>query len=515
MKLLNIITVLQTFLSLALPAEAVKQTSYSHSCRKNPLAFAAKPISRDNWPDRFPAKEHCSKCGLCETSFVEDVSISCAFLNEGMQRIDHMEKVVHGRGRKDSSNLSQYSEDRFGVLFQPILLAKGMPDETEDVCGKTQDVPKAQWTGLVTSIASSMLEENLVDAVVCIASSQSPPGETSFAEPLPMIARTTKDLLKGRGVKPSLAPSLSVLDEIKNDHSIKRLLFCGVGCAVQAFRAVEEKLGLDKVYVLGVNCADNSPTPLSSQNFLKQSFDLDSLENVQGYEFMQDFRVHIKISSETGESIYKKKPYFCLPSSVAKDSIAPSCLACFDYTNSLSDVVVGYMGAPLESSGEMHSSFQTLTCRNKMGKEMIDIALEANRIVVFDEKKTIENSSRGLLSFENLAVATVSADTIVRELIEKDAYTKQNKTMPFFLGDKIASVLGAIGPRGLDFATYSIDYHILRNYLYVLDTWGTERVEQSLPQYAKDIVQHYVKNHNKFRELHETLIQSKAVVDSR
>jgi hypothetical protein len=38
---------------------------------------------------------------------------------------------------------------------------------------------------------------------------------------------------------------------------VKRLLFIGVGCQVQALRAVERHLGLDKLYVLGTNCVDN------------------------------------------------------------------------------------------------------------------------------------------------------------------------------------------------------------------------------------------------------------------
>ena len=41
-----------------------------------------KPIDDSKWPLGFPAKEHCSKCGLCETTFVSKVKDSCAFLNE-------------------------------------------------------------------------------------------------------------------------------------------------------------------------------------------------------------------------------------------------------------------------------------------------------------------------------------------------------------------------------------------------------------------------------------------------
>jgi coenzyme F420-reducing hydrogenase beta subunit len=186
----------------------------------------ATPIDPAGWPDRFPAKEHCSKCGLCETSFVSKVSEACAFLGEGMARMDKLEEQVHGRQRNLSdmvwssggSEVSGVAEEaRFGVLNQPVVLAQGVK------------IPNAQWTGCVTGIALSMLESGMVDAVVCIASQEN--GEWSSSEPI--LAKTSKDVMRGRGVKPALAPSLKVLDEIQADKSIKKLLFCGVGCAVQ------------------------------------------------------------------------------------------------------------------------------------------------------------------------------------------------------------------------------------------------------------------------------------------
>ena len=85
--------------------------------------------------------------------------------------------------------------------------------------------------------ASFTVVIKLVDAVVCIASDTNNQtiGEEGkqWSQPTPILARTAQDVLRGRGVKPSLAPSLRVLDEIKQDESIKKLLFCGMGCAVQ------------------------------------------------------------------------------------------------------------------------------------------------------------------------------------------------------------------------------------------------------------------------------------------
>lgn len=43
-------------------------------------------------------------------------------------------------------------------------------------------------------------------------------------------------------------------------RGIKKLLFIGVGCAVQALRSVEQHLGLEELYIMGTNCTDNGTT---------------------------------------------------------------------------------------------------------------------------------------------------------------------------------------------------------------------------------------------------------------
>lgn len=186
-----------------------------------------KIIDPNSWPEKFPAKNHCSKCGLCETKYVTHVIDACAFLGEGMKRnIDGMEERVHGRRRNLNDFTSNNDENntadeaRFGVLNSPMVLARG------------KQIPNAQWTGCVTGIAVSMLEAGMVDAVVCIASS----GDEGWSNPEPILARTVEEVMRGRGVKPALAPSLRVLEELERSTDVKRLLFCGVGCAVQGER---------------------------------------------------------------------------------------------------------------------------------------------------------------------------------------------------------------------------------------------------------------------------------------
>ena len=95
------------------------------------------------------------------------------------------------------------------------------------------------------------------------------------------------------------------------------------------------------------------------------------------------------------DGTYEKVPYFCLPAAeLATGVIAPSCLACFDYENSLADLVVGYMGVPLDAKTPMTSHQGYLTVRNARGAEMLAAAGAALEL-------SPTNSRPGLLSMAN------------------------------------------------------------------------------------------------------------------
>ena len=201
---------------------------------------------------RFPAGDHCSSCGLCESYFVAHVGSSCAFLGEGMARIQGLERRVHGRGRREGDR----DELRFGVGGGGSFYAR-----------VREPVDGAQWTGVVTTLAATMLEEGMVDAVVCTGSADGDP-----LRPVGVVARTVEEVLACRGVKPVVAPTLSVLAELERlvaSAGVSRVLVVGVGCQVQALRAVEHHLGLERLYVAGTNCVDNGRSRETLDKFLR------------------------------------------------------------------------------------------------------------------------------------------------------------------------------------------------------------------------------------------------------
>eukprot|EP00850_Spirogloea_muscicola_P005244 SM000023S07700 [mRNA] locus=s23:992512:997963:+ [translate_table: standard] len=404
----------------------------------------------------YPAKEHCSSCGLCDTYYIAHVKDACAFLGKGMSR--QLEEQVHGRGR----NPHNLDDTHFGV-HQEMLYAK-----------VKQPVEGAQWTGVVTSIAMEMLRSGKVEAVVCV---QSDPDDRY--KPRPVLARTPEEVLAARGVKPTLSPNLNTLALAEcapmQAAGVKRLLVCGVGCQVQALRSVEKYLGLEKLYVLGTNCVDNGKRE-GLEKFLQAAS--DDPQTVLHYEFMQDYKVHLKHLDGRTEEV----PYFCLPADDLKDVIAPSCYTCFDYTNGLADLVVGYMGVPKSPGIPMTKHPQYITVRNEKGAEMLDLVRP-----MLDITPTMSSASAVALHGNRrpFVMETVKADDKATLGLEA------TKPAPRFVGNVIAYLLELVGPKGLEFGRYSIDYHFIRNYLYVHRTWGDERADEHIPSYAKKLVSLY------------------------
>ena len=384
-------------------------------------AKALKPNSRR------PAKELCSECGLCDTYYIHYVKEACAFLN---QQIAELEQQAHGRSR----DLDKEDDWYFGV-HQNMMAAQ-----------KKQPIEGAQWTGIVSTIACEMLNQGLVEGVVCVQNT-----EQDRFQPMPVIARTPEEVLAAKVNKPTLSPNLSVLEEIERSQ-MKRLLVIGVGCQIQALRAVEKELGLEKLYVLGTPCVDNV-TRAGLQKFLETTS--KSPDTVVHYEFMQDFRVHFK--HEDGS--IEKVPFFGLKTNQLKDVFAPSCMSCFDYVNSLADLVVGYMGAPF--------GWQWIVVRNQTGQEMLDL--------VQDQLNTQSVMSAG------------NRKQAVQNSIP--AYD-QGVTLPMWAAKLMGVAIEKIGPKGLEYARFSIDSHFTRNYLYIKRN-HPQKLDDHVPEYAKKIVEQY------------------------
>ena len=384
----------------------------------------ARPLSKGSV---YPARDLCSQCGLCDSRWVAYVRQACAFLN---QRFDAMETAAHGRSR----DLENEDELYFGVQ-QRMLSARLRPP-----------IAGAQWTGIVSRIGVRALETNLVDAVLCVG--QSP--DDRFT-PVPTLARTPEEVLAARVNKPTLSPNLEVLEQLPGS-GIRRLLAIGVGCQIQALRAVQASLPLEDLYVLGLPCVDNVSRE-GLRTFLESAS--ASPATVVHYEFMQDFRIHFRHEDGHEETV----PFFGLDTPRLKDVFAPSCLSCFDYTNAGADLVVGYMGAEFGR--------QWITVRNPRGAELLAL-VEAE-----------------------LDAAPVSSRGDRRQAVQQgiDAYDRALR-LPRWLAELVGFVVQRVGPRGLEYGRFSIDSHFTRNALWLRRHHG-EMAERHIPEFARRIVSRY------------------------
>ena len=384
----------------------------------------AKPLPPGS---TYPARDLCSQCGLCDSRWVAYVRDSCAFLE---QRFEAMEKAAHGRSR----NLDDENELYFGVQ-QRMLTAR-----------LQQPIAGAQWTGIVSRIGVLALESGLVDAVLCVGQSD----DDRFT-PVPRLARTPEEVLSARVNKPTLSPNLKVLEQLPGS-GIRRLLAIGVGCQIQALRAVQPTLPLEELYVLGLPCVDNVSRQ-GLQTFLEST--VSSPETVVHYEFMQDFRIHFRHSDGREETV----PFFGLDTPKLKDVFAPSCLSCFDYTNAGADLVVGYMGAGFGR--------QWLTVRNPKGQRLLDL-VEAE-----------------------LEIAPVSSAGQRQAAVQQgiEAYDKALK-LPMWLANLIGVFVERFGPKGLEYGRFSIDSHFTRNALWLRRN-HPEMAERHIPAFARRIISRY------------------------
>jgi coenzyme F420 hydrogenase subunit beta len=374
-----------------------------------------------------PAKDLCSDCGLCDTRWVAYVRQACAFLE---QRFEAMEIAAHGRSR----DLDREDELYFGVQ-QRMLTAR-----------MRQPIEGAQWTGIVSQIGVRALETGLVDAVLCVG--QSP--EDRFT-PLPRLARTPQEVLEARVNKPTLSPNLEVLEQLPGS-GIERLLAIGVGCQVQALRAVQATLPLEQLYVLGLPCVDNVSRE-GLQTFLESAS--RSPATVVHYEFMQDFRIHVRHSDGSTETV----PFFGLDTPRLKDVFAPSCLSCFDYTNAGADLVVGYMGAGFGN--------QWITVRNALGQQLLDLVegeLETGAVFSAGDRRQAVQQGIG-------------------------AYDKAVR-LPMVLAELVGFFVQRFGPKGLEYGRFSIDSHFTRNALWLRRNHPTI-ADRHIPAFAKRIISAY------------------------
>ena len=206
----------------------------------------------------------CSDCGICSSSYRPLLPQVCVFVENKSEQI---ERKLHGRNRNDGDELL------FGI------------SRSVHVIRMAKQNPEAQWSGIVTKLGALLLERGVVDGVITTATV---PG--THHAPLPVLARTPAEVIASARNKPCLSPNLDMLDQVR-ESGVRRLAFIGTSCQVHALRAIQDQLGLEKLYIIGIPCTDNVAYP-DLLRFLNTAS--KSPETIVHHEFMQDFRVWMR-----------------------------------------------------------------------------------------------------------------------------------------------------------------------------------------------------------------------------
>lgn len=376
----------------------------------------------------------CTDCGVSRIGDGRDCGKVCQFIQPDYPRF---EIAAHGR----PADPTRGDEAFFGVT-QAMYRAQLSPA-----------AQGAQWTGITTAIAAILLETGAVTAVLTVA-----PDPVDRWKPVPVIVTRAEDMAQVRGMRMGYAPTLALLEPARAAGH-KRIAMIGIPCQVYALRALEAQLGLERLYVIGTPCSDNTTT-VNFHHFLRL---LDPKpETISYLEFRADFRVELRF--DDGRPV-RMIPFLQLPISQLPDDFFPlTCKTCVDYTNRLADITVGYMGG----DGD-----QWVIARNARGAELL--ALLGNRLTTrpLTDKGKRMGAVKGFM--ENTARAAGGMPL---------------RRMPNWLRPIISFLQPRIGPRGLEFARARVEMKAVETVLH-LRRLHPARIKNMVPGHVWRLVARY------------------------
>ena len=369
----------------------------------------------------------CTDCGISRTNNPNRCARACQFIKPNYPRL---ETLVHGRTRDGSANPDELFFGPHIAMYQASL---------------TNPRKGAQWTGLTTEIGYQLLKDGHVDAVIAVKADTS-----DRWKPVPALITNPDDMALCRGMRMGYAPSLALL-ETAVQRGFRSFAFIGIPCQVYALRSLQSELGLEKLYVIGTPCSDNTTT----ENFHKfLSLLSDKPDTISYLEFRPDYCVELRFDDGSKAEI----PFLQLPISDLPEGFFPlTCQTCVDYTNALADITVGYMGG----QGE-----QWVIVRNEVGSELLSL-LGSN--VKLSAPKSSGNRVKHVNGFKKNLEASQNGLPVRR--------------MPDFIKPLVSWLMPRIGPKGLEFARARVEMKAIESILHL---------RRSRPRSMKNIVPSHV-----------------------
>lgn len=373
-----------------------------------------------------PHRSLCTDCGVSRTDDPKRCGRACQFIAPDYPRL---EAQVHGRARDPA----RPDELHFGP-FQAMYRARMHQPKTG-----------AQWTGITTSLAARLLERGQVDAVLCMG----PDADDSW-RPKPMLITDPAGMAGARGMRMGYAPLLELLEPaIEAGH--RRIAVIGIPCQIYALRALERELGLERLYVIGTPCSDNTTTE-AFHDFLARLSARPG--DITYLEFRADYHVELRFADGRTKLI----PFLQLPiADLPPDFFPLTCRTCVDYTNVLADITVGYMGG----EGD-----QWLLVRNARGAEMLE---QLGDDIALDQPGSAGKRAGAVKGFiENTKLAAGGLPL---------------RRMPNWLRPVISWIMPRFGPRGLEFARARVEMKAAETILH-LRRQEPARMKSMVPEHV-------------------------------
>ena len=375
----------------------------------------------------------CTDCGVSRSADPGRCGRACQFI-----RPDYagLETRVHGRARDPE----RPDEQHFGP-FRRMLRAELVSPR-----------PGAQWTGIASRLGERLLETGLADAVLTMA-----PDPDDRWRPVPVLVTDPAGMARCRGMRMGYAPLLALLEPARA-RGYRRLAVIGIPCQVYALRALEAELGLEKLYVVGTPCSDNTTTE-RFHDFLAL---LDeNPDRITYLEFRADYRVELRFA-DGGQRIV---PFLDLPiSKLPPDFFPLTCRTCVDYTNVLADLTVGYMGG---------QGRQWLLVRNQRGEELVALLGSELRASAPGSAGKRRGPVQGFL-----------------KNVERAAGGLPLRRMPDWLRPLVSWAMPRFGPRGLEFARARVEMKAVETILH-LRREQPRRLKNMVPPHVWRLVAPY------------------------
>jgi coenzyme F420 hydrogenase subunit beta len=358
-----------------------------------------------------PRRGLCTDCGVSRMDDGKACGRACQFIQPDYPAL---EILTHGRPAQPDRGDEQF----FGVTLS-MLRARLAPA-----------APGAQWTGITTALGAALLEAGAVDAVLCVA-----PDPEDRWKPRPVIVTDPAAMAAVRGMRMGFSPVVALLEPARAAGH-RRIAMIGIPCQTYALRALEARLDLDALYVIGTPCSDNTTTP----NFHRFLELVDATPDRVSYlEFRPDYRVEIRYDDGRPTRVV---PFLQLPlADLPADFFPVTCRTCVDYTNRLSDITVGYMGG----AGD-----QWLIVRNNRGAELL--AMLGDRL---QTRPLVSHGTRhGAVTGFMANVARAAGGLPLRR-------------MPGWMRPIVAWLQPRVGPRGLEFARTRVEMKAIETILHL------------------------------------------------